>query len=132
MKSKLAICFVIGTLLMPVLTTAADSDSDRATPSSERVDPNPDRPNPDRAQPSSEREPPMTFVKDSVITAKIKARLATEKISSLARIRVDTTQQGVVMLRGTVKTQEEADRAAAIAREIEGVTSVTNQIQLRP
>jgi hyperosmotically inducible protein len=106
MKIKLAAtCFVIGTLLAPVAAYAADGDSDRTHP--------------------------MTFVKDSVITTKIKAKLAEEKMSSLAHIKVDTDAKGAVVLGGKVKTQQEADKAASIARETEGVTSVKSNIRIK-
>lgn len=106
MKIKLATtCFVIGTLLAPVAAYAADGDSDRTHP--------------------------MTFVKDSVITTKIKAKLAEEKLSSLAHIKVDTDAKGAVVLRGKVKSQEEADKAVSIARATEGVTSVKSSIRVK-
>lgn len=106
MKATLATTsFVIGTLLAPVAAHAADQDSDRTHP--------------------------MTFVKDSVITTKVKAKLAEEKMSSLVHVRVDTDAKGVVVLRGTVKTQEEADKAVSIARGAEGVTSVTSKIRVK-
>jgi hyperosmotically inducible protein len=98
-------CFVIGTLLAPVAGYTADSDMDRSHP--------------------------KTFVKDSAITTKIKAKLADEKMSSLAHIRVDTDNNGVVWLSGTAKTQEEADKAVSIASETEGVTSVKNHIKIK-
>lgn len=110
MKSKLATtCFIIGTLLAPVAAYAADSSTDTDT----------------------DRTHPKTLVKDSVITTKIKAKLADEKISSLAHIKVDTHSKGAVVLSGKVKTQEEADKAVAIARETEGVTSVKSKIQIK-
>ena len=106
MKIKLATaCFVIGTLLAPVVAHAADSDSDRTHP--------------------------MTFVKDSVITTKIKAKLAEEKISSLKNIKVDTDANDAVVLRGRVRTQDEADKIVSIARETEGVISVKSNIRIR-
>ena len=106
MKTKLAAsCIVIATLLAPFAAHAADGDTDRTHP--------------------------MTFVKDSVITTKVKAKLADEKMSSLAHIKVDTDAKGVVVLSGKVKTQEEADKAAAIARGTEGVTSVKSTIQVK-
>ena len=106
MKIRLATtCFVIGALLAPVAAYASDRHSDRAHP--------------------------VTFVKDSVITTKIKAKLAGEKMSSLARIKVDTDAKGAVVLGGKVKTQEEADKAVSIARETEGVTSVKSNIRVK-
>jgi hyperosmotically inducible protein len=61
----------------------------------------------------------------------VKTKLAEEKISSLAHIRVDTHGKGAVVLSGRVKTQEEADKAVSIARETEGVTSVKSKIRIK-
>jgi hyperosmotically inducible protein len=106
MKIKLATsCFLIGALLAPVIVHAEDSDADR--------------------------KHPATFVKDSVITTKIKTKLAAEKMSNLANIKVDTDSKGMVVLSGKVPTQKEADRAVSIARETEGVTSVESKIQIK-
>jgi len=74
---------------------------------------------------------PMTYVKDSVITGKVKARLAAEKMSSLVRVNVDTDAKGAVALSGTAKTQQDADKAVEIARATEGVTSVSSKIQVK-
>ena len=79
-----------------------------------------------------DRDRPKTFVKDSAITAKIKTKLATEHLTSLARLRVDTDDNGVVWLRGTTKTEEAADEAVEIARNTEGVASVQSDIRVRP
>jgi hyperosmotically inducible protein len=106
MKTQLAVtCFAIGTLLAPIAAHSEDQDSDRMHP--------------------------MTFVKDSAITAKVKAKLADEKMRSLVHIRVDTDAKGVVVLSGTVRSQEEADKAVSIARETEGVTSVRNKLHIK-
>jgi hyperosmotically inducible protein len=108
MKIELAIvCFVIGTLFVPVAVHAADAASD------------------------TDRTHPVAFVKDSVITTKIKAKLADEKVSSLAHIKVDTHSKGAVVLSGKVRTQEEADKAVSIARETEGVTSVKSNLRIK-
>jgi len=72
-----------------------------------------------------------TFVQDSVITTKVKAKLANEKVSTLAKIKVDTDNNGAVVLSGNVKSQEEADRAVLIAQHTEGVTSVQNLLQIK-
>ena len=71
-----------------------------------------------------------TYVKDSVITAKIKAKLAEEKVSSLTHIKVDTDDSGVVWLSGTAKTKADADKAHSIAHSTEGVKSVKNHIKV--
>ena len=106
MKTKFtAICFVIGALMAPVIGYTADSDTDRSHP--------------------------KTFVKDSVITTKVKAKLAEEKISSLVHIRVDTDSKGVVWLSGTAESQDSVDKAVSIARDTEGVSSVENHIKIK-
>jgi hyperosmotically inducible protein len=105
MKTKLATtCFVLGSLLAPLAAHAADSDTDR--------------------------KHPMTYVEDSVITTKIKAKLADEKMSSLAHISVDTDRKGAVVLSGNVRTQDAADKAVAIAKGTEGVTSVKSTLKV--
>ena len=106
MKIKLATsCFIISTLLIPALAQADDRHADRAHP--------------------------KTFVKDSVITSKIKTKLAAEKIKSLVHIQVDTDSKGEVVLSGKVRTQAEADKALAIARATEGVTAVESKLVVK-
>ena len=76
-------------------------------------------------------QPVRTFVKDSVITTKIKSLLAAEKVSSLVKIEVDTTDKGVVVLTGTAANQTAIDRAVAIAKAVKGVTSVESNIKIK-
>ncbi len=71
---------------------------------------------------------PQTFVKDSVITTKIKSKLAAEHPASAKHIKVDTDENGVVWLSGTTDTQVEADKAVEIARNTEGVKSVNAKL----
>ncbi|PKO86741.1 MAG: transporter [Betaproteobacteria bacterium HGW-Betaproteobacteria-12] len=70
------------------------------------------------------------YVKDSVITTKIKAELAAEKMSSLVKINVDTDKNGMVVLTGTTSTMAGSDRAVAIAKGVKGVSSVKNDIKV--
>ena len=106
MKYKLATtCFVLGSVLAPVAAYAADSDTDRFKPT--------------------------TFVKDSVITTKVKTKLAAEHLGSAKHIRVDTDKNGVVWMSGTANSQAEVDKAVAIARDTEGVKSVNSHIKVR-
>lgn len=72
------------------------------------------------------------YVKDSVITTKIKAKLATEHFSSLTQINVDTDKDGAVWLTGSAATQADIDKALSIVRSTAGVTSVKNQITVKP
>jgi hyperosmotically inducible protein len=106
MKFKLATtCFVIGSVLAPAAAYAADSDTDRSNPAN--------------------------YVKDSVITTKIKTKLAAEHIGSTKHISVDTDKNGVVSLTGTANNQEEINQAVAIARNTEGVKSVKSNLKVQ-
>jgi hyperosmotically inducible protein len=104
MKTKLvASLFVIGAMLSGVAVQAQNTD----------------------------REHPLTFIKDSAITTKVKAKLADEKMNTLMHISVDTDDHGIVVLGGSAKSREQAEKAVSIARNTEGVTSVRNHIQIR-
>lgn len=69
-------------------------------------------------------------VDDTVITTKVKAALVAEPNLKAGDINVDT-HNGEVMLSGYLDTQEQIDRAVAVARAVEGVKSVTNKLSLR-
>ncbi|WON73775.1 BON domain-containing protein [Nitrosospira sp. Is2] len=71
------------------------------------------------------------YVSDSVITTKIKSKLATADDVSAVHIKVDTDKNGVVVLSGTAKSKAEADKAHAIAHSVEGVTKVINNIRIK-
>lgn len=68
-------------------------------------------------------------VSDAAITTKIKAGFAKDNQVSAMHIKVDT-DNGVVKLSGTAKSQAEAERAAQIAQSTAGVASVNNDIQV--
>jgi hyperosmotically inducible periplasmic protein len=72
-----------------------------------------------------------TFVKDSAITTMVKTKLASEHISSLELIHVDTDTNGVVWLSGSARTQEAADKAVSIARGTDRVTAVHSDIKVK-
>src|SRR5580693_3693339 len=71
-------------------------------------------------------------VKDSVITTKVKTKLAAKHMSTLTRIKVDTDENGVVWLSGRAPTQDAVDLATMIAKSTEGVTSVHNDVAIQP
>jgi hyperosmotically inducible protein len=79
----------------------------------------------------ADRTHPIHFVKDSVITSKVKAKLAAEHITSVERIKVDTDDNGIVYLSGTASSQAEADKAVSIAKSTERVASVKSNIVVR-
>jgi hyperosmotically inducible protein len=72
------------------------------------------------------------YVKDSVITTKVKAKLAEKHLSTLTKIKVDTDANGVVWLSGRAPTQDASDLAAMIAKNTDGVSSVHNDIAVQP
>jgi hyperosmotically inducible protein len=81
--------------------------------------------------PDVDRDQPKTFVRDSVITTKIKSKLAAEHLASLERIHVDTDANGIVWLSGSAEDQRTVDRVVAIARDTEGVRDVKSSVTIR-
>ena len=72
------------------------------------------------------------FVKDSVITTKVKSKLAAKHLSTLTRIKVDTDENGVVWLSGRAPNQDAVDLATELAKSTEGVTAVHNDVAVQP
>ena len=79
----------------------------------------------------ADRSHPEAFVKDSAVTTAIKAKLASDHITSLGRIHVDTDKDGVVWLSGSARTQAAIDKAVSIARNTEHVRSVHSDIKIK-
>jgi hyperosmotically inducible periplasmic protein len=71
------------------------------------------------------------FVDDAVITTRIKVEYAKDDLVQATRISVNT-DKGVVRLSGVAASQAEVDKAIAIAKNTEGVTSVRNEIKIEP
>ena len=69
-----------------------------------------------------------TYVKNSVITTKVKAQLAAKHVSTLTNIKVDTDANGVVWLSGKAPTKDARDLAVEITKNTDGVTSVHDKI----
>jgi osmotically-inducible protein OsmY len=67
------------------------------------------------------------IVDDATITTKIKAEYAKDKAVSAMKIHVDT-DKGVVKLSGNAKSKDEAAKAEEIAKKVNGVVSVKNDI----
>lgn len=98
MKTNLKTLLVIGALVMPLSTFAAEGD------------------------------PVSTKLGDAVITTKVKAEFAKDKAVSASDIKVETDSNGLVQLSGTAKSQAEADQAVKIAKNVKGVTGVKSDI----
>ena len=64
----------------------------------------------------------------SLITTKVKARLAAEHVTSLGSIHVDNDANGIVYLSGTAQSQEAIDTAIRLARDTEHVRDVRSDV----
>lgn len=69
-------------------------------------------------------------IDDSVITAKVKTALMADNSVKSADIAV-VTRKGEVQLSGFVNNQGQIDRAQEVARGIEGVSSVSNDMKIK-
>lgn len=71
------------------------------------------------------------YVDDAAITTSVKARFVNSKDVDAAAISVETLN-GTVMLSGFAKNAMERSSAESIARQVNGVKSVKNEITIRP
>lgn len=71
------------------------------------------------------------FVDDAALTAKVKTALARDKEVPAHNVNV-TTYRGVVQLSGFVDNEQVASRAADIARGVDGVSQVYNDVRVIP
>jgi osmotically-inducible protein OsmY len=69
---------------------------------------------------------------DIDITAEIRRRITDTKMSVDAQNAKIVTVNGMVTLRGPVKTQEEKDMIGRVAGEVAGADRVDNQLEVRP
>lgn len=69
------------------------------------------------------------YVDDATITTKVKSTLIADKDTSGTAIKVET-DNGTVVLSGNVKTAQEKMRAVDLAKKIDGVKDVKDQIQV--
>jgi osmotically-inducible protein OsmY len=69
---------------------------------------------------------------DAALTAKVKTAIASATgLGNAVNINVQTFR-GVVQLNGFVESQDKIDRATEVARGVEGVRSVENNLQVKP
>ena len=69
-------------------------------------------------------------IDDTTITSSVKSKLAVDKASSLTRVGVETTR-GSVQLTGVVDSQATKNRAAELAKSVDGVKNVVNNLQIQ-
>jgi hyperosmotically inducible protein len=70
------------------------------------------------------------YVDDATITTSVKTKLTAEKVANFTRIDVDTTNQ-VVTLNGVVDSADQKARAEQLTRQVSGVKSVKNNLQIQ-
>ena len=70
------------------------------------------------------------YAGDTATTSEIKAKLLADDIVPSRKVKVETTD-GVVQLSGTVDSKAQSDRAESIAKAIEGVKSVKNDLKVK-
>jgi len=98
MKTTIISLLLVSALLIPMAGFAADGDS------------------------------VSTKVSDSVITTKVKAEFAKDKLVSATALKVETDSHGMVEISGTAKSKAAAEKAVSLAKNVKGVTSVKDKI----
>lgn len=80
---------------------------------------------------ATERKAVGEYFDDAGITTRVKKAIYDEPSLKVTQISV-TTEDKVVHLTGTVKSRAEAAKAAQVARSVQGVTGVKNDLQVKP
>ncbi|MGH7398040.1 MAG: BON domain-containing protein [Candidatus Rokuibacteriota bacterium] len=112
-KTMMAATILTSLLAAAPLTAGAQSKMDQAQ---------------DKAKGATEQA--KTAVSDSWITSKTKIALFADERVKGAQVSVDTMKGGVVHLRGKVDSAEAKTAASEVAKNIEGVKSVKNDLQV--
>ena len=74
---------------------------------------------------------PGRQIDDAAIKTAVKAKLAADvKLSTLTNIDVNSTN-GVVTLSGQVRDESDRMQAVAVARSVDGVVRVNNELQVK-
>jgi hyperosmotically inducible protein len=71
------------------------------------------------------------FTDDAAMTAKVKTAIATDAGAKTAAAVNVETYRGTVQLTGFVDSEEQATRAVAAAKKVQGVRSVRNDIRIK-
>jgi osmotically-inducible protein OsmY len=79
---------------------------------------------------TSQKSSTGEYIDDSVITTKVKTAIFNEPSLKVNQITVET-YKNVVQLSGFVDSSASMSKAVAVARSVEGVSSVKNDMRLR-
>lgn len=127
MKTKLATAgLLIGALLLPVTAFSAAHTGAPKSPNETTAGGDT---KPMESGKSSKRRSSQP-VSDSVITTKVKAKMAKDKQVSAMNIEVKTVD-GVVNLAGNAKSKSESSQAVRLAKSVKGVKKVQNDISVQ-
>jgi len=74
---------------------------------------------------------PGRQIDDAAIKTSVKAKMAADvRLSTLTNIEVNSTN-GVVTLAGQVENESDRAQAAMVARSVDGVVKVNNELQIK-
>jgi osmotically-inducible protein OsmY len=79
---------------------------------------------------TSKKEGTGEYLDDTIVTSKVKAAVLNEPSLKSAEINVETFK-GVVQLSGFVSTEANIQKAVEVARSVNGVTSVKNDMRVK-
>lgn len=79
---------------------------------------------------TSTRESTGEYIDDTWITTKVKAVLVEDSVVKASEVNVETFK-GVVQLSGFVTSKEAMDQAMVLAANVDGVSSVTNDMRIK-
>jgi osmotically-inducible protein OsmY len=80
---------------------------------------------------TSKQEGTGEYIDDSVITTKVKAAVLNEPTLKSSEINVETFK-GVVQLSGFVNSKEDIEKAVEVTSAVKGVSSVKNDMHVKP
>jgi osmotically-inducible protein OsmY len=110
----LLIAAALGCTALSGCVSTEDSKSETAAPKSD----------------AASHETAGEVVDDSVVTAKVKAKLVDDPVTKAYQINVETFK-GTVQLSGFVDSADAVARAERLAKDVGGVKDVKNSLQVR-
>src|SRR3954468_13739831 len=125
MKINIPLVALLGACLLPTAAFSADT-SKSAVPPNVSETPGATIKDNGRADPAHRSAHP---VDDSLITTKVKGKLVGDKQTRKDNIEIETVD-GVVNLTGSAASKSNASRAVTLARQVKGVKSVKNNIEI--
>lgn len=69
-------------------------------------------------------------ITDASISTAVQSKLTADRVSNFTRVDVDT-ERGTVNLSGVVQSAEQKARASELARQVNGVKRVNNNLQVQ-